>query len=47
MYVGEPKRRSGFVHIAEHLLEERFVLLPGDAQPRLRDKVSKWQRAGN
>src|SRR5262245_49347006 len=42
VYINKPKRRRGFIDIAEHFLEERYVLLSRSTKLCLCNEVSKW-----
>ena len=46
LHLGEAERRSGFVHIAQQLAEERLMLLGRHTQAGLRHEVSEWYGAG-
>jgi hypothetical protein len=43
-HVGQSERQCRLVNVAQHLPEERFVLLTAHAQPRLRHEVPERQR---
>ena len=44
LHIQQPERRRRLLDIAQQLAEERLVLLPAHAQPRLRHEVAERQR---